>query len=50
MSPFALIERLGPMDLAILAGVALLLLGNRIPRVMRQLRDRFHGDGPFAIP
>ena len=37
MQPFALIGSLGPMEIAIVGGVMLLLFGNRLPSVMRSL-------------
>jgi len=37
MMPFAFIGSLGPMELAILAGICLLFFGNRLPSVMRSL-------------
>lgn len=35
--PFAFIGSLGPMELAIVGGVMLLMFGNRLPSVMRSL-------------
>ena len=35
--PFAIFGSLGPMELAIVGGVMLLLFGNRLPSVMRSL-------------
>jgi sec-independent protein translocase protein TatA len=37
MMPYAFIGSLGPMELAILAGICLLFFGNRLPSVMRSL-------------
>jgi sec-independent protein translocase protein TatA len=37
MMPFAFLGSLGPMELAILAGICLLFFGNRLPSVMRSL-------------
>jgi sec-independent protein translocase protein TatA len=37
MMPFAFLGSLGPMELAILAGICLLFFGNRLPDVMRSL-------------
>ena len=50
MMPFALLGKLGPWELMILAAVCLLFFGNRLSRVMRNLRDRSGGNGPFSIP
>ena len=35
--PFAIFGSLGPMEIAIVGGVMLLLFGNRLPSVMRSL-------------
>ena len=35
--PFAFLGSLGPMEIAIVGGVMLLLFGNRLPSVMRSL-------------
>jgi sec-independent protein translocase protein TatA len=35
--PFAVFGSLGPMEIAIVGGVMLLLFGNRLPSVMRSL-------------
>ena len=35
--PFAMFGTLGPMEIAIVGGVMLLLFGNRLPSVMRSL-------------
>jgi len=35
--PFAILGSLGPMEIAIVGGVMLLLFGNRLPSVMRSL-------------
>jgi sec-independent protein translocase protein TatA len=37
MMPYAFLGSLGPMELAILAGICLLFFGNRLPSVMRSL-------------
>ena len=37
MLPFAVFGSLGPMEIAIVGGVMLLLFGNRLPSVMRSL-------------
>jgi sec-independent protein translocase protein TatA len=37
MMPFAFLGSFGPMEMALLAGVCLLLFGNRLPSVMRSL-------------
>ncbi|WP_406697616.1 twin-arginine translocase TatA/TatE family subunit [Singulisphaera sp. Ch08] len=37
MLPFAFIGSLGPMEIAIVGGVMLLMFGNRLPSVMRSL-------------
>ena len=37
MMPFAFLGTFGPMEMALLAGVCLLLFGNRLPSVMRSL-------------
>jgi sec-independent protein translocase protein TatA len=37
MLPFAFLGSLGPMEIAIVGGVMLLLFGNRLPSVMRSL-------------
>ncbi|AGA25156.1 Sec-independent protein translocase subunit TatA/TatB [Singulisphaera acidiphila] len=37
MMPFAFIGSLGPMEIAIVGGVMLLMFGNRLPSVMRSL-------------
>jgi sec-independent protein translocase protein TatA len=37
MLPFAFMGSLGPMEIAIVGGVMLLLFGNRLPSVMRSL-------------
>ena len=39
MMPLALLGNLGPWGPMILAAIALLFFGNRLPRVMRSLRD-----------
>ena len=61
MTPFAFIGSLGPMELAILAGICLLFFGNRLPSVMRHLgqsitefkkaiRDDNDKNGTCSIP
>jgi sec-independent protein translocase protein TatA len=37
MMPFAFLPSLGPVELALVAGVCLLFFGNRLPSVMRSL-------------
>lgn len=37
MLPFAFLGSLGPMEIAIVGGVMLLMFGNRLPSVMRSL-------------
>jgi sec-independent protein translocase protein TatA len=37
MMPYAFLGSLGPMEMAILAGICLLFFGNRLPSVMRSL-------------
>jgi sec-independent protein translocase protein TatA len=37
MVPFAFLGSLGPMEIAIVGGVMLLMFGNRLPSVMRSL-------------
>jgi sec-independent protein translocase protein TatA len=37
MIPYAFLGPLGPMELALLAGIGLLFFGNRLPSVMRSL-------------
>jgi sec-independent protein translocase protein TatA len=37
MMPFAFLPNMGPMELMIVAGVCLLIFGNRLPSVMRSL-------------
>ncbi|SIO44901.1 sec-independent protein translocase protein TatA [Singulisphaera sp. GP187] len=37
MLPFGFIGSLGPMEIAIVGGVMLLMFGNRLPSVMRSL-------------
>jgi sec-independent protein translocase protein TatA len=37
MLPFAFFGSLGPMEIAIIGGIMLLLFGNRLPSVMRSL-------------
>jgi Sec-independent protein translocase protein TatA len=50
MMPLALLGNLGPWGLMILAAIALLFFGNRLPDVVRNLRNHSGGNGPFSIP
>jgi Sec-independent protein translocase protein TatA len=50
MMPVALLGKLSPGEMVILVGILMLIANYRLPQVMRNLRDRSGGNGPFSIP
>jgi len=43
-----MLTRIGPREMAILAGVCLLFFGNRLPDVMHYLSRSMRGGSPWA--